>query len=75
MIGHQTISDDLIAANWYFARLNEQMNMIGHQTISDDLIAANWLIFTKNCQKLAVIIFIFEYLLFVDAAIDNVIDT
>ena len=51
------------------------MNMIGHQTISDDLIAANWLIFTKNCQKLAVIIFIFEYLLFVDAAINNVIDT
>ena len=50
------------------------MNVIGHQTVCDELVAADWLIFTQNCQKLAVIIFIFKDSLLVGAAVDNMID-
>ena len=49
--------------------------MVGHQTVSDDLVAADRLIFAENCQKLAVIIIIFEYYLLGNAAKDDMIDT
>ena len=59
----------------YFAGFYEQMNVVGHQTVSNELKFADRFVFPQNCQKLAVIIFIFEYALLIYAAIDNMIDT
>ena len=58
----------------HFSCFNDKMNMIGHQTISENLIAAFGPKFTKNRQKLAVIIVVLEYSLFVNAAINNMIN-
>jgi hypothetical protein len=50
------------------------VDVVGHQTVSNELIAANRLIFAQNGQKFAVIIVVFEYSLFVDAAVDDMVD-
>ena len=61
-------------AKGHLAGLDDQMNVVRHQTISEDLVTANGLIFTKNRQKLAVIIVIGKDLLLVDTAINNVMN-
>ena len=50
------------------------MNMIGHQTVSENLIIAFGPKFTKNRQKLAVIIVVLKYSLLVNATINNMIN-
>ena len=48
--------------------------MVGHQAVSNDFVVADGLVFTKNRQVSVIIFCIFEYSLFVDTAIDNMID-
>lgn len=54
---------------------NNKMNMIGHQAVSENFITAFGLKFTENRQKLAVIIFVLKYSLFVNAAINYMINS
>lgn len=59
----------------HFPCFDDKMNMIGHQTVSENFITAFGSKFSKNCQKFAVIIFVLKYSLFVNAAINNMINS
>ena len=61
-------------AEGHLAGLDDQMDVVGHQAVREELKAADGLIFTKNRQKLAVIIVIGKDLLLVDTAINNVMN-
>ena len=57
------------------AGLDDKMNMVGHQAVTEDLVSANRLIPAKDFQKFFKVFRIFENILLVDAAIDDVINT
>ena len=57
------------------AGLDDKMDVVGHQAVSEEFEAADGLIFAKSIQESFRIFGVFENILFVDAAIDNVVYT
>ena len=57
------------------AGLDDEVDMVGHQAVTEDLVAADRLVPAKDFQKLFKVFSIFENVLFVDAAIDDVVNT
>ena len=56
------------------AGLDDKMDVVGHQAVSEEFEAADGLIFAKRLQKPFEVFSIFENILFVDAAINDVIN-
>ena len=63
------------AAERDLAGLDDKMDVVGHQAVSEEFEAADGLIFAKSFQKSFRIFGVFENILFVDAAINNVVYT
>ena len=63
------------AAERDLAGLDDKMDVVGHQAVSEEFEAADGLIFAKSIQKSFRIFGVFENILFVDAAINNVVYT
>ena len=57
------------------AGLDDEVNMVSHQAVSEDLVAADRLVPAEDFQKLFKVFLIFENILLVDAAIDDVVNT
>ena len=56
------------------AGLDDKMDVVGHQAVSEEFEAADGLIFAKRLQKPFEVFSVFENILFVDAAINDVIN-
>ena len=70
--GNDALED---AAERDLAGLDDKMDVVGHQAVSEEFEAADGLIFAKSIQKSFRIFGVFENILFVDAAINNVVYT
>ena len=57
------------------AGLDDEVDMVGHQAVTEDLVAADRLVPAEDFQKLFKVFLIFENILLVDAAIDDVVNT
>lgn len=60
---------------WHRSGLDNQMHVIGHQAIRIERIAALRLILTKYVHKYGIVFLLFKNALFIDAAVDNMVDS